>query len=60
MGAANKRKMSRVLLILLLTKEGERARSAHWKDDLAAGERVKGRIFGVGWVPEGSSALMLK
>lgn len=41
MGAANKRKMSRVLFILLLTKEDESARSAHWKDDF--GCRRKGQ-----------------
>lgn len=42
MGAANKRKMSRVLFILLLTKGDERARSALRKDDLTAGEKRQG------------------
>lgn len=60
LGGSSKQEKDVKSFILLLTKEDERARSARRKDDLAAGERVSGWIFGVGGAQEGSSTLMLK
>lgn len=48
LGGGSKQEKDVKSFILLLTKEDERARSACQKDDLAAGERVSGQIFGVG------------